>query len=169
MTENNLVLAVQTGYLAISHMTKFFMWIHTELSLRRCGTVKDRPFYCQKSILESYNRMKMKSKCSSFVVIHYIMRILYLCHGNTISVRQQMEGTEVLNSRGCYLIRFVHRKNHLSWIVCREPFRSKYYNLSEKLMGLFEDRKKLQILRAMSDVKPTQHDWLTGHWQCQGK
>lgn len=32
-------------------------------------------------------------------------------------------------------------------------------------MGLFEDRKKLQILRAMADAESTQRDWLIGGWQ----
>lgn len=105
MTENNLV---QIIYVAIFHVTNSFICIRTELSLRRYGTVKDRLFYCRKFVLGSRNREKMKSKCSSLAVIHYIIRVLYLRHGNTISLREQMEGTEVLNSKGCYLIRFVH-------------------------------------------------------------
>lgn len=74
-TENNLVLPVQIAYVAISHVINSFICTHTVLSIRRYGTVKDRMFYCQKFILESHNRKKMKSKCSSFVVIRYIIRV----------------------------------------------------------------------------------------------
>lgn len=46
-------------------------------------------------------------------VIHYITRIFAIVSFVNISVREQMEDLEVLNSRGCY--RFVHlKKNHFS-------------------------------------------------------
>lgn len=36
-------------------------------------------------------------------------------------------------------------------------------------MGMFEDWKKLQILRAMYGAESTQCDWLTGGWEWQSK
>lgn len=74
-------------------------------------------------------------------VIHYIMRIFAIVSFVNISVREQMEDLEVLNSRGCYLIRFVHLKKSLFCIVCRDQFRIKYYNLSEKLWGCLNPRE----------------------------